>query len=560
MALHFNRRQSLMAMMASVAMPATLYAAVSTGERPASSSPFHHGIASGDPDHNSVVLWTRITTDHALVPVRWEISLTPDFRTVVRTGSSIAHRDADHIVKVVADGLQPGRRYHYRFFALGKQSPVGRTLTLADGHLERLGIALASCSNWVFGHFNAYDAIAHDPEIDFVLHTGDYIYEYGNDGWGADVIKKSGRPHDPAHEIITLADYRLRHAQYKTDPGTQAMHAAHPLIACWDDHESANNPWTGGAQNHQPATEGRWTERRAASIRAYYEWMPVREPGMGQSRMEFWRSYSFGDLATLVTMETRHTGRGEQVDYLKYAAGIKTKADAEVFDQEVIWDPSRTMISPAMETFLKDRLTTSINAHQPWRIIGNAIPMARTLVPDVVALGLIPDPEGKTDASNSARELAWKGKWNLPFYTDTWDGYPAARERFYALARSVGVNDLVVLTGDSHSFWSNALRDKSGTPIGIELGTAGVTSPGDFVASGFDTATAEKLDRAFEIHNPEVRWTDNFHQGYVRMILTRDEGRADFVAMSTILERTYQSKILRTDHFVRHGDSVAYRD
>jgi alkaline phosphatase D len=560
MALHFNRRQSLMALLASVALPATLYPAADAGARPAPSSPFRHGIASGDPDQHSVILWTRITTDRPIVPVRWEISLTPDFRTVTQKGSSIAHRDADHVVKILAAGLLPGRHYHYRFFALGQTSPIGRTLTLADGQLDRLGIALTSCSNWVFGHFNAYDAIARDPEIDFVLHTGDYIYEYGNDGWGADVIKKTGRPHEPAHEIVSLADYRLRHAQYKTDPGAQAMHATHPLIACWDDHESANNPWTGGAQNHQAATEGSWADRRAAAIRAYYEWMPVREPGMGHSRMEFWRSYSFGDLATLVTMETRHTGRGEQVDYLKYAAGIKTKADAESFDRDVIWDPTRTMISPAMETFLKDHLAASINNHQPWRLIGNAIPMARTLVPDVVALGLIPDPETKADATHAARELAWKGKWNLPFYTDTWDGYPAARERFYELAAATGAHDLLVLTGDSHSFWSNVLQDKSGAPVGIELGTAGITSPGDFVASGFDPTTAEKLDRAFEVHNPEIRWTDNFHQGYVRVALTRDAGRADFVAMSTILDRAYQPHVLRTYHFGRTDGHILYRD
>ena len=552
-----TRRQSLAALLAGAAAPALPAAAA----RPKAASPslFHHGVASGDPDQTSVVLWTRITTGQQAIAVRWEVSETADFAQITRAGETIAHRDVDHTVKVVADGLQPGRRYHYRFHAAGVKSPAGRTLTLASGHLDRLGIALASCSNYVFGRFNAYDAIARDPDIDLVLHTGDYIYEYGNDGWGADVAKRTGRAHDPAHEIVTLDDYRRRHAQYKADPGSRAMHAAHPLLALWDDHESANNPWTGGAQNHQPATEGRWEERRAAAIRAYYEWMPIREPGDGQTRLEFWRAYRFGDLATLVTLETRHTGRGEQVDYEKHAPSIRSKAEADAFERDILGDPRRAMLSRAMERFFEDRITASVNAGEPWRIIGNAIPMARTRVPDVVAAGLIADPASEAKPLPAARELAWKGKWNLPFYPDTWDGYPAARERFYASARKAGASDLLVLTGDSHSFWANRLSDDAGRPMGIELGTAGITSPGDFVASGFETEVARKLDRAFEDHNPEIRWTDNLHQGYVRLLLTHDEGRADFIAMSTLQSESYEAQLLRTERFARTGGSLDFK-
>ncbi len=202
---------------------------------------------------------------------------------------------------------------------------------MPTGRLDRLGIALASCSNYAFGFFNAYDAIAKDPAIDFVLHTGDYIYEYGQDSWGGEVSRLIGREHQPAHEIVSLADYRMRHAQYKSDSGSRAMHAAHSLLACWDDHESANNPWTDGAQNHQPETEGDWAQRRAASIQAYFEWMPVREPEWleqkGRSRMQFWRGYSFGDLATLFTLETRHTARAKQIDYMEFAQSASETDD-----------------------------------------------------------------------------------------------------------------------------------------------------------------------------------------------------------------------------------------
>ena len=520
---------------------------------------FRHGVASGDPDATSVVIWTRVTADAAL-QVEWEVARDAAFRRIVARGRTTAGPDTDHTVKVPVDRLQPGARYHYRFRAAGVTSPTGKTRTLPHGRLDRLGIALASCSNFSFGYFNAYDAIARDPGIDFVLHTGDYIYEYGADGWGSETAKRLGRVHEPANEIVSLSDYRRRHAQYKTDAGAQAMHAAHPLLACWDDHESANNPWTGGAQNHQPASEGDWQARRAASIQAYFEWMPVREPAAGRSRMQFWRDYRFGDLATLVTLETRHTGRAEQIDYRKYADSIASKADAARMEREAIGAPGRTMLAPELEADLDQALRRSVRESQPWRLIGNPMPIARTRVPDVVKQGLIPDPTGAAGGSDEAKALAWKGKYDLPFYPDTWDGYEWARERLYAQSRTAGAGDLVFLTGDSHSFWANSLADASGRPAGIELGTAGISSPGDFVESGFDRATAAKLDAAFAAHNPEVIWTDNLHQGYVRLELTRSAARASFIAVNTVLSQRYTTATIKRFTLGRKAGSLALFD
>ena len=514
---------------------------------------FRHGVASGDPDPTSVVLWTRVTTTGE-VDVAWELASDAGFARIVAKGTFATGPDRDHTVKVLAEGLEPGARYFYRFRAAGETSPVGRTRTLPVGRLERLGIALASCSNFAFGYFNAYDAIARDPLIDFVLHTGDYIYEYGADGWGADVARKLGRVHQPANEIVSLADYRTRHAQYKTDAGSQAMLAAKPLMACWDDHESANNPWTGGAQNHQPATEGDWAARREASIRAYLEWMPVREPGPGRTRMQFWRTYAFGDLASLTTLETRHTARALQVDYTPWKQAITSHADARRLEAETIGAPGRTMLAPELEADLAAAWTASKAAGAPWRLIGNPMPIARTRVPDVVALGLIPDPARQAKPLDAAVDLAWKGKWDLPFYPDTWDGYDWARERLYAQARSAGVDDLVFLTGDSHSFWANRLANRAGQPVGVELGTSGISSPGDFVESGFDRVTAQRLDAAFAEHNPEVVWTDNLHQGFVRLLLTRQGGQADFVAVDTVLSRRYRTRTIKS-YALRHGAS-----
>jgi len=534
--------------------------------RAGGSGPFRHGVASGDPNVTSVVLWTRVTTSGD-VTLTCEIAQDLDFTRIVGRGEVTTGPDRDHTAKWLATALEPGGTYYYRFRLDDEVSPVGRARTLPTGALDRLGIALVSCSNYAFGFFNAYEAIAHDPAVEFVLHTGDYIYEYGHDGWGDEVARAIGRRHDPAHEIVSLSDYRRRHAQYKSDAGSQAMHAAHSLMACWDDHESANNPWTGGAQNHQPDREGEWAARRAASVQAYFEWMPVREPewlaAPARSRIQFWRSYSFGDLATLVTLETRHTARAKQVDYASLADEFGDPDAIARFRSEVLGAPGRRMISPECEADLARSLASSVAGGQPWRLIGNAIPIVRTDVPDVVALGVLPDPFAPdppfTDAAlENARTLADKGRAGLPFYPDTWDGYPWAREQFYDLSRKAGAGDLIFLTGDSHSFWANSLKDAQGRPAGLELGTAGITSPGDFVESGFGAELARALDRAFAKHVPEVEWTDNMHQGYVRLELERERAEVTVVAVDTVRSRDFRPFILNRFTIERRSDSISF--
>ncbi|MFZ5725488.1 MAG: alkaline phosphatase D family protein [Pseudomonadota bacterium] len=530
---------------------------------------FRHGVASGDPDATSVVLWTHVTAkDRA--EVAWELSATPDFADVVQSGTMTTDAGRDHTVKLLVRGLAPGGVYYYRFRLGEAVSPVGRARTLPEGRLDRLGIALASCSNFAFGFFNAYDAIARDAEVDFVLHTGDYIYEYGGDSWGDAVARSIDRVHAPTHEIVSLADYRMRHAQYKTDAGAQAMHANHTLLACWDDHESTNNPWTGGAQNHQAATEGDWAARRAVSILAYYEWMPVREPEWlaqpGRTRADFWRAYRFGDLALLHTLETRHGARARQIEYADHAAAITDAASAKRFCREVLGAPGRAMLSAELEGDLEAALAQSVADGQPWRIIGSPMVIARVEVPDVAKLGILPDPFARLAAATPAERarlaadpavaLAWKGRFNLPDYTDAWGGYPWARERLYDLSRRAGAGDLIFLSGDSHSFWANRLADAAGRPAGIEFGTAGISSPGDFVESGFDDATSRALDLAYAAHIPEVVWTDNMHQGYVRVELARDRGVASFIAVDTVLSPDYRTSVLKRVPFARDGGQV----
>ena len=518
---------------------------------------FLHGVASGDPDQESVVIWTRmsgLTKSHS---VSWQLALDSTFQRIISHGSETTNQYQDYTVKAVVAGLEPGKNYFYRFNCRGVTSPIGRTRTLPKGDIGSLGLALASCSNYAFGFFNGYDAIARDDAIDFVLHLGDYIYEYAATGWGAQTALTLNRAHNPINEIVSLQDYRERHAQYKADLDSQRMHAAKPLLLVWDDHESANNPWVGGAQNHQPIEEGRWTDRRDSAIRAYYEWMPIREPDKGADRKAFWRSYQFGNLATLINLESRHTGRSEQIDYADHVYQITSKADAVAFQRDILGAPGRTMLSTDMESFLSRELERSKREGTAWRLIGNAIPMARTPVPNLAEMGITMPKEPGVVPGVSA-DLVWKGKWGLPLYLDTWDGYPWAREQLYSLCAACGISDLLVLTGDSHSFWANTLTNGDGQNFGVEIGAAGVTSPGDFIEQGFDPSTAEQIDEAFATQIPDVRWTSNLYQGYVRLVITASGGTADYIAVSTVNTRQYRTSVVRQERIAREGQSLKF--
>ena len=370
MPIDLDRRRTLAGLAAGTAFALTGAASTRLGASEHNRT-FAHGVASGDPTADSVVLWTRVSGLGVEQSVQWELSEYRDFRRIAGGGEAAAGPDRDFTVKVVVTGLTPGQRYYYRF-RLGDQfSESGRTRTLPRGAVSSLGFAIASCSNYPFGYFNAYEAMALDPTVDFVLHLGDYLYEYGASGWGAATGAHLGRLHVPAGEIITLADYRTRHAQYKADPQSRQLHAAHPMIPVWDDHESANNPWVGGAENHQPGREGSWRRRRAAALKAWYEWMPVRDPAPGQNPGEYWRSFAFGDLATLVTLETRHSARAQQIEYDDYPGALANQEAADHFLRNVVGAPERPMLAPAMETLVMNSLAASVRSGQPWRLIGN---------------------------------------------------------------------------------------------------------------------------------------------------------------------------------------------
>jgi alkaline phosphatase D len=463
---------------------------------------FQHGVASGDPLGDAVVLWTRVSVGGdapGAVEVEWVVSTDAELQDIVASGTASTDDSVDYTVKIDVGGLTAGTTYFYRFSALGQESPIGRTRTARDGATDRLRFALASCSNYPYGFFSAYAAIARRADLDAVLHLGDYLYEYAEGDYGAGAAL--GRTPDPAGEVFTLADYRSRHALYKSDPDLQEAHRQHPFIAIWDDHEVANDAWLDGAQNHQPA-EGDFLERKAAALQAYFEWMPVRPVARdGQSRV--YRSFRFGDLADLVMLDTRHTGRDLQV--------------ADPCDAVALASAERQLLGAAQESWLFDELSQSKARGARWRLIGQQVMLAQ------VVNVLVPG--------------------NCAFSTDQWDGYTAARARVLSALTDGAIDNVVVLTGDIHSSWGNditpnpfdaaAYNPASGAgSVAVEIVTPGVTSPGIE-----DPMLAAQLAEALLGTHPHVKFVDLNRRGYTVLDVTPERVLAEWYHVATITER-----------------------
>ena len=537
-----TRRQAVLGVSSTLLLPAAC-SQTPIGPDARADTIFAHGVASGDPEPNSVVIWTRVSGSKDPVAVDWYVARDSEMLDVVSHGQFTTNAQRDHTVKQVVDGLEPGNSYFYQFVVNGATSTLGQTKTLPVGHLERLVIAVVTCSNYPFGYFNAYEVIANDDEVDLVVHLGDYIYEYrARGGYGGATGRRIGRNHKPGHETVSLEDYRIRHAQYKGEPESIAMHARHPLIVIWDDHESADNPWMGGAENHQ-LNDGDWFARRAASMQAYYEWMPIRDPGPGGSWERYWRHFKFGDLASLITLESRHTGRSKQYKWSGRLDNFTGVADANAFYDDVVGAPDRNMLSAEMERFLESELAESARAGRRWRIIGNQSIMAKIKYPE------LSEPffdhlrnelrgSGRTRLDNLTR----LGNLQLPGDLDAWDGYPAARERFYQLAKDAGIRDLLVISGDSHSYWANALYDADGASMGVELGSTGITSPRSLLDLGLEGLA--RWDQVLAANNKEVVWVDGRYRGFIRLDITHDRVHADFVTVTNVETRDFETQIV----------------
>jgi len=447
---------------------------------------FRHGVASADPLPDGVLLWTRCsTTTRAPVAVEWWLGTAPDGTGVVSRGTTEASSDRDHTVHVEVTGLDPATTYWYGFRTGDVASPTGRTRTApsANGPVQRLRLGLASCASWPCGYFNAYANLA-GRDLDLVVHVGDYLYE--NDRMG--LTPRAVRAHRPAGPLVTLDDYRRRHAQYRTDPDLQALHARHPVLAVWDDHELAGGAWRDGAFDHRPALHGRWDERRAAAVRAYLEWIPVRAGGSAAGAVH--RRIRLGPLADLVMLDTRLAGRDRPADNGK--AVLK------------LGNPDRALLGEGQWRWLEGQLVTA--ARPRWLLLGNQVVLA-----PVRALGLA---------------------GGLGVNPSQWDGYPAERERLYRLLRSTGWNaDVAVLSGDFHSSWASDL------PVGAEFVAPSVTT--DAFARTLLPVDAAARPAAwwFRTQNRHVRMVELRHHGYVTVDVTPERVQADWWHLATIARR-----------------------
>ena len=486
---------------------------------------FTHGVASGEPGARRVLLWTRFVGT-AQTRLRWELSETEDFARIAARGACTAGPDSDWCAKGWANGLRPGQWYYYRFHApSGETSAIGRTRTLPQGQVPNFKIAVFSCSNLGFGWFNAYAHAVEAGEFDLAVHLGDYFYEQRRGTYPTAMQAAPGRD-QPLNEAVALADYRQRFATYRADPDLQRIHQNLPMIAMWDDHETANDTWTGGAQNHQ-AEDGDWATRKAASERAYREWLPVSD--------DYYAAYEVGQLATLFKLESRHLARSKQLDQFgAWQAVPPDQRDAALTNfRDTEWrNPAQTMLGAAQERWLAAGMRRSVRAGKPWQVLAQEVILGPRILPPVAEAQMPAVAPAWVRDRVSASVTA--GRLGLPWGMDSWDGYPAARDRLLSAARAADAN-LLVLAGDSHNAWAFDLEHR-GERVGVEMAGHSVTSPG--AESELPWVRPGELAAAMVSANPQLKWCDTSQRGYLALDLTPQAATGEWRFLTTIRTRS----------------------
>jgi alkaline phosphatase D len=509
---------------------------------------FQHGVASGDPLADRIILWTRATPLQAGaidIEVSWLLAHDPAMRRPVAGGRVRTGPQQDYTIKVDATGLTPGQTYYYRFSCGAVQSPVGRAKTLPGADAVQTRLAVFSCANYPAGYFNVYADAARQDDFDCAIHLGDYLYEYDRQGYANGKAAALGRLSEPANSLVVLADYRRRYAQYHTDPDLQALHASVPMIAVWDDHEFADDAWHGGAADHDSRRLGPFSARKAAAMRAWHEWMPVRSPEPG--RLErIYRSFDFGTIASLHMLDTRIIGRDRQLDMDAYQDS-DDQLDGERLRRDC-GSPARRMMGAEQCDWLERRVAGSGAA---WQILGQQVLMARMEYPQPVACGdmsCMDFASLKTRAQAAPLDLSQDQRAalaspTLPCYLDSWDGYGGERERVFDLIQRHGKN-LVVLAGDTHNAWASDLRNVRNEQVGVEFATASVSSPG--MEGSYRGQDPQAVARMMEQLIEPLYYAQTSKRGYMIVTATRAEVRCDWRFVDTVHSRQFSAATERS--------------
>lgn len=535
---------------------------------------FFHGVASGDPLQDRVIIWTRVTPldNQNLITIVYEVSLEKDFKHCIHSGNVIASQAHDYTVKIDLLGLEPNTHYYYRFKSANALSQVGRTLTLPE-ETDAITLALFSCANFTSGYFNAYRDACQFQQIDAVVHLGDYIYEYGmlnksgEQAYGTVNAKKIGRefPKDNDKELISLNDYRKRYALYRQDSDLQEVHRLFPFICVWDDHEVCNNAYS--------FTDVEGIKRKKAAIQAYYEWLPIRPPE-GEKSEKIFRAFHFGKLFSLYMLDTRLFSREKQLEYRHYLS-----ANGELDLKKIHTDltkNSRKLIGNEQLDWLENELQTSTAS---WQIIAQQVKMSETLVPlEIIELATLYDVSTNTqkkellkekliqafnetsrikarivlnDKTVSAQERV-RVEVMLPYNLDVWDGYPKERERLFEILKRFAKKS-VVLSGDAHYSWSNKLVDKASNVVAIEIGVTSVTSPGieaDYNLE--DTSLLKTLENTTALFDSHSLYCNYLNRGYVVLEIEKETIKSHWRYVDTVEKKEY-STILGRNKTMKFG-------
>jgi len=537
---------------------------------------FEHGVASGDPLQDRVILWTRLTPNDssARLQVTWEIALDDQFKQIIKTDKVTTAKAQDFTVKVDATNLKPDQRYFYRFSFGNKFSPVGQTKTLPINP-TKVSFAVCSCANYPAGYFYVYREMA-KQDVDVVIHLGDYIYEYGQGGYATEDAVKLGRTlaADNNQEIIKLDDYRKRYALYRKDKDLQTLHHRHPFIVIWDDHELANDTWRDGAENHQ-ANEGPFLDRKLAALQAYFEWMPIR-PISANDHLNIYRQFDFGTLVQLTMLDTRILARDKQLEYTDYitASGM----DFQRFQTDLT-NQNRTLMGYTQREWLQQKLAQS---KATWNVLGQQVLMGKILIPAelLVPLSAVLSGNATQEVLNQINTMIMElvqlkmrvlqGDPTLtaiekarlttvaPYNLDAWDGYYVEREILYNTLKALN-KKVVVLAGDTHNAWSSELYSQAGDFVGVELATSSVSSPGIEKYLNIPVEQLQQFEMAFTTLIDELDYTNLNQRGYLNVSFTATQVQADWIYVDTIKEPQYTVDTKRGHQVVLNNQLVNTR-